>query len=107
MSVRGRVMSITDLQGVHVVALVRRGCRRLLVSDPSVGPVEAVRRQLLATGAEEGGGAAVVDAEVRGLLEALEVVGVPEMVQDTRQVCEAIWPELKGATLVKADRVAA
>jgi hypothetical protein len=38
-----------------------------------------------------------MDPEVRGALEGLEVVGVPELVTSTREMRDAIWPRLRGA----------
>jgi hypothetical protein len=90
--VRGKVLDVGLVVGPQLLDLVQHGCRRLLLCGPRAVQVEALRRELLEAADGEG-----MDPEVRGALEGLEVVGVPELVTSTREMRDAIWPRLRGA----------
>jgi hypothetical protein len=80
------------VSGPQLIDLVEQGCRRLLLCASSAVQVEALRLELL-----EAADGEQLDPEVRGGLERLEVVGLPEFVLSTKEMRDAIWPHLREA----------
>lgn len=74
------------------MALVRRGCSRVLLSPAIAAKVCAIKAELLAQHVEGEGG----EEEEMRRLEAMEVVAVENVLSMGRALCTTLWPVLRG-----------